>query len=285
MKLTQIISLDDYLGDSYGLFEKMAIPFLSEYDELDLLYSAHSGEKTASPLVLKLGNTDEGKQRLANIIKLKYYKNWQYIYDALMADYNPIYNYGMEEKEVIDTDKTNNSVDTHNYKTTQNQGITTSNQKEENRDITTDTTNTNTKDTTQATEENQDDLNSVYAYDSEDATKSQKSETTAGSTVKDSGTVKDEGQSTQSDDSTTTEQGSTELTDNSTDTGDLTVKGADTEDTIRTLTREGNIGVTTSQQMIESELELRKKNLYDIIFKDMDKVLTLRIYLEEEQDG
>ena len=41
----------------------------------------------------------------------------------------------------------------------------------------------------------------------------------------------------------------------------------------------GNIGVTTSQQMIESELRLRAlNNLYDIILKDIDKFLTLKVY-------
>ena len=47
----------------------------------------------------------------------------------------------------------------------------------------------------------------------------------------------------------------------------------------RTLTRSGNIGVTTSQQMLESEIKLRALyNMRDIIFTDVDKVLCLSIY-------
>lgn len=46
----------------------------------------------------------------------------------------------------------------------------------------------------------------------------------------------------------------------------------------RELTRSGNIGVTTSQQMIQSEIELRKHNLIDIIFNDIDSVLFLDYY-------
>lgn len=46
----------------------------------------------------------------------------------------------------------------------------------------------------------------------------------------------------------------------------------------RTLTRKGNIGVTTSQQMIESELELRKKQFFDIMIRDVDKIMSLSIY-------
>ena len=39
----------------------------------------------------------------------------------------------------------------------------------------------------------------------------------------------------------------------------------------RTLTRSGNIGVTTSQQMLESEVKLRALyNMIDILFNDID---------------
>lgn len=45
-----------------------------------------------------------------------------------------------------------------------------------------------------------------------------------------------------------------------------------------TMHRHGNIGVTTNQQMIESEIELRKKNFFDIVYSDVDSVLALKIY-------
>lgn len=46
----------------------------------------------------------------------------------------------------------------------------------------------------------------------------------------------------------------------------------------RKLTRHGNIGVTTSQQMIESEFALREKNLYNILYKDLDSILCQEVY-------
>lgn len=46
----------------------------------------------------------------------------------------------------------------------------------------------------------------------------------------------------------------------------------------RELTRSGNIGVTTSQQMLESELNLRKYDFYQQVFKDVDKILCSYIY-------
>lgn len=53
---------------------------------------------------------------------------------------------------------------------------------------------------------------------------------------------------------------------------------ADTLDGERTLTRSGNIGVTTSQQMLQSEIELRKWLYFNSVFNDIDTILTLSIY-------
>ena len=45
-----------------------------------------------------------------------------------------------------------------------------------------------------------------------------------------------------------------------------------------TLTRAGNIGVTTSQQMLESEFKVRQYDFYKMIYNDIDSVLCLSIY-------
>lgn len=47
----------------------------------------------------------------------------------------------------------------------------------------------------------------------------------------------------------------------------------------RELTRSGNIGVTTTAQMLTQEFELRKKTLLDKIYEDMDKILFLDYYI------
>lgn len=46
----------------------------------------------------------------------------------------------------------------------------------------------------------------------------------------------------------------------------------------RQLTRKGNIGVTTSQQMITSEIELRKQRFFEIVFTNLDDALTSPIW-------
>ena len=50
------------------------------------------------------------------------------------------------------------------------------------------------------------------------------------------------------------------------------------DDNHRRLTRSGNIGVTTSQQMIASEIELRKNNFKDIVINDINNFIAMPIY-------
>ena len=46
----------------------------------------------------------------------------------------------------------------------------------------------------------------------------------------------------------------------------------------RNLSRSGNIGVVSSQQMIQSEIDLRKNNFAEMIFEDLDKLFTLSVF-------
>lgn len=60
---------------------------------------------------------------------------------------------------------------------------------------------------------------------------------------------------------------------------DNTVTKTDTgTKTKNELTRHGNIGVTTSQQMIESSYKLAQKNIIDIIYRDIDSILFIDYY-------
>lgn len=60
------------------------------------------------------------------------------------------------------------------------------------------------------------------------------------------------------------------------DTYENTKKESEYEN--RELKRSGNIGVTTSQQMIQSERDLWMWNFYDKIFEDIDSLLTLSVW-------
>lgn len=53
----------------------------------------------------------------------------------------------------------------------------------------------------------------------------------------------------------------------------------ETETGTRGLTRHGNIGVTTSQQMLQSEIDLRNKyNFYNNVMDDVDSIISLLVY-------
>lgn len=57
--------------------------------------------------------------------------------------------------------------------------------------------------------------------------------------------------------------------------GAKTTTSGDSEKNQRDLTRSGNIGVTTSQQMIQSEIDLRRFNLFEEMMNDVDSVMCL----------
>lgn len=55
--------------------------------------------------------------------------------------------------------------------------------------------------------------------------------------------------------------------------------GSDTSTRNYTLTRSGNIGVTTNQQMLQSERDLWMWNFfYTVVFPDIDQILTIQTY-------
>lgn len=60
--------------------------------------------------------------------------------------------------------------------------------------------------------------------------------------------------------------------------GSSSTTSGSADDNIRNLTRSGNIGVTTSAQMLEGELEVRKHKFYQIVMNDIDKDMCLCSY-------
>ncbi len=90
-------------------------------------------------------------------------------------------------------------------------------------------------------------------------------------------TEADTGTDTTAKTGTDTMQYGTTETETGTDTTAYT--GTDTDTRNYKLTRSGNIGVTTSQQMLQAERDLWLWNYFnDVIFPDIDKALTLCVY-------
>lgn len=222
---------------------------------LDMEYFGNrSGDKAVSPLVKRMTIfrddvilSDEEISQLSEIIKVKFGLSWARLWEALQEEYNAIENYSMIEERTPDlTDKTMTSVDSKSTSKT-NQDYTVTN-KGKNKEKT-----------------EYDNENKVKGFGSADY----------------AGVSKAEGQSTQSglvadneSESRTQANKDNNYTEVSTEADanknwtQLTRKGKET------LTRSGNIGVTTSQQMLESEFELRKKQYFDYVMECVDTVLT-----------
>lgn len=232
-------------------------------------YYRHSGSKIVSPLVDHFLDdvgklTNNGCYSLARIIVNDYKTNWDKIYKALTIDYSPIENYDLTEES---TDSRSHTSDHTGTDGTTHTGTDTTAQSGE--DSTTDggtigTTNT-IKDATEKT------VNGIAGFNTQDEFS------------KDTSSTKTVNQVVQNDEKRnltgSTKYGKTET--NTLDTTDnttynSTIKETDSES--HSLHRHGNIGVTTSQRMIESELVLRKKNFFEIVFSDIDRLLTLSIY-------
>lgn len=280
--------------ETTGIFTSLNsynVPWKSDniYESLNLAYYYnHAGQKNISPLVSGiLGDStslsDSDKSKLALIVFNICHQNWQYMWDAMFTEYNPIENYNADESETVQhggSDTLNRTgTDTHALSgtdtTTESGTNTISNSGDDIVKNTGDSTNTNTnKDGTSTT------ANKIFGFNSDDASDDSTSTTTVNQTVTD----KREDNLT----ATTTHGLKTDDTRNMSDSttyGRNDAENIDIKETTdynktetRILKRHGNIGVTTSQQMIESELELRKKNFFEIVFHDIDQYLTISVY-------
>lgn len=246
-------------GGIFSALQTKNVPWVDENisDVLDILYHGNiSGDKLISPLVSKLSNDEEltllERDTLADVLISVYGKNWVSMWDTMLFEYNPIENYRMveemtDDETVIEYGKESTRTDNLNHAKTGTETLAP------------DTTEIVTPDLTTTTE------NSVNGFNSDDASPSDnQSEVVSGST-------------------TTTKEGTETTTFNTSDSNTGTQKVSDTGSDTHTrnylLTRSGNIGVTTSQQMIQSERDLWIWNYFNnVIFPDIDRVLTLMIY-------
>lgn len=122
--------------------------------------------------------------------------------------------------------------------------------------------------------------NPIHNYD---MTENGEDKHTGTDTVKDTGTAASNVSSSDSSssiygyNSSTPTPSQSEHSDTSTSTDMTSTDTKNLSDT-HYLTRSGNIGVTTSQQMLQSEIELRKWNFYHTVMDDIDMLVVLKIY-------
>ena len=243
---------------------------------LDLDYHGNrSGEKIVSAVIDKLLVDDilsaEKQEKLASLIFYKYNQNWTRAWEAMIKEYDPLYNYNMRREEITDeTLKIDNERTIE--KTIEDTG--TVNVARTGTESTVDSgTNRNTTSNQYSSETD----NSIYGFNSDGASNADKSTTTQNNQSTSQDIISNNSTVTDDKNELTTKNLNTD--DNTVDIEDNTHK----KDSKTTVTQDGNIGVTTSQQMLESELQLRfNYNFFDLVFKDVDKILTAQIFRKKE---
>lgn len=207
---------------------------------------------------------------------------WQKLYDTTTLDYNPIENYNrtevFSETETRDLEQTDN--ETRNLANTDNETRDLAGTDNETRDLagtsvldsdaTGSTTNTGT-----------DQVNTYnYGFNSDTAVLNEKTDNILGSGNNTTGTI----------DSTENITDTGTVNKSVTDTGTVNRNGSDTGTVDKTATdigtvkhdrngnTYGNIGVTTTQQMIEQERNTVKFNIYDYIITEFKKRFCIMIY-------
>ena len=219
------------------------LPWDVDASVLDIDYHGnHSGEKLISPLLLKLLKADGGEQ--ISIIHKSQIAI--IIYERFIDNWVKRWDVLQAEYDPIENysmvENMLDDVTEHEKGTTLTRTLDTAKTK-----TGTDTTTPNTEITAEGY---------IYGYDSGVASPSDKSVSTT------SGTNETEYNTTDAETGTVTDVAS----------------GTDTDTRNYELTRRGNIGVTTAQQMVTAELELRKYDFFRSVYEDIDKVLTLPIY-------
>ena len=208
---------------------------------------------------------------------------WTRILDALTAEYAPLENYNMEEHETpAETTETESPAETTRT-ITPAETTETETPAETTRTITPAAT-TDTERPAEVTDTG-DRKDGIFGFDGGSVTPSP-ADTSEGKTVRPvqtAGSVVRPTQTPGSESLDVDTAGSRQLTVDDPGTEQLTVDAAGsrslTVDNERVLTRSGNIGVTTSQQMLESELQLRiRYNMMQIIMSDFLREICVGVW-------
>lgn len=284
MKLNEVFT--DYINNGIFTFlNALDVPWKDKNisQQLNLQYHGNiSGKKETSPLVDSLivenNLTDNSKTMLAMSIFSIYSNKWSKLYRILSLEYEPIENYNMIETE--NTTSTNENTDTITTNTTNSNDVTETNTGTNTTNDSENTTGKNTITDSRNISENNNvtNNNSLYGFNSTSGVNSDSQNGTETRNTTDNNTHNDDLKGTRTNEHSENINTS-KVTAQKNDIKDVK-DGTHTENGSqdRTLSRHGNIGVTTSQQMLNSEIELWQWNFFSGVFKDIDTILTIQTY-------
>lgn len=246
--------------------------------DFEYLYN-FSGNKITAPAVdLNLGTDNKIKtaafNMLCEVAYMMFNKKWARNWAVLTAEYNPLNNYDMVETETP-AEVTHTITPAETTTTEAPAEVTHTITPAETTTTETPAETTNTVKPGKTVVENE-----VSAFNSSSYEDSSKTTTTGDAndkgtevfTVDESGSVSVDVDTAGSDVLTVQTSGSTSV--------DVDAAGSDvfTVQNERELRRSGNIGVTSSVQLLTQDIELWKWNFFYDVFKDIDTVFTISTY-------
>lgn len=255
----------------YNATNKTLFDDITLYDKIDKETLVNTIFDEAGELEPNTSYPDLFKAKVNTFFK-RNYTNFKHIYDAFLLEYEPIENYNrISDITVTDTGKVNRTGNRNNTVTLDGTNTTTN-------DLTSENTNDLTSQRTDALQSkrtddlSQSDANTVHnevedkvsAFNTSGYSPKDQAitDTSTTDTLKNTGTqtTDNTGTQTQKDTGTQTRKdtGSSTLKQDGTTTT-VETNGDDTEHSNTNITSDhthGNIGVTTSQQMLQSEIDL-----------------------------
>lgn len=236
---------------------------------LDIAYlDGHSGERYCSNFINhRLNDSDvlspDNRTLISNILWAMFGIQWTRLWATMKpAEYDPLTNYQMQET----MEGTENSTRTPDLTKGDTGTVQTTGQDKRTPNLTRNGTGT-VNDNGSATNNNQNGIwgfnsSTSVPYDMSDGTSTNENTTTRDLTETETGTD-------------TTDRTNTDTYNRSyTETGTDTTAGTSS----RKLTRTGNIGTNTFQNLLQQERNIWIYNFFEQVFKDVDSVLTIPIY-------
>lgn len=233
-------------------------------------------------------------RKIAVMLLFKYVDKWDKLFKAFTLEYNPIHNYDMTEQEKVGSKIIESSTGSSTSSQTLNDKESVSEDKTKTTNLGRDVNLTTTIDGNAEgkviksgnVEKQISAFNGGYANSEKEIynnvteenpyanNRSHESQTVSGSATNNKETATE---STTANANDNYRQLIGTHNDTSSKTESKTTQGSK-DDNVRDLTRSGNIGVTTSQQMLESEIELRRFMIEEEMIKDCIETLTLKTY-------
>ena len=254
-----------------GVFSPMAnAPWVETMTglNLDIAYlDGHSGERFCSNIInRRLGDSSvlssDNRTLISNILWAMFGIQWTRLWATMNPDYDPLNNYKMQE--IAEDEET--STRTPDLTKGDTGTVQTTGQDTRTPNLTRNGTGT-VKDEGSGTNKNQ---NGIWGFNSSESVPSDMSD---GRATNNNTTTRD---------LTDTETGTdvTDRTNTDTYNRSYTETGTDTTSgkSSRKLTRTGNIGTNTFQNLLQQERNIWMYDFFEQVFKDVDSVLTIPIY-------